>query len=407
MSVLDRLIQLARKQGASDIHLEPDMPVTLRIRGRLEMLGDRLSAKQLQALSRALIGQQHWPEFVSQCSFDMSRTIQGTRCRLNVFQTSRGTGMAIRLLSSFHADIEKLNLHPDLRSILDHPHGLVLVCGPTGSGKSTTIAAFLQEINMRESQHIITIEHPIEYALRPEKSLIRQREVGRDTPSFEQALLDALREDPDVLVVGEMRHPETMRLTLNAAETGHLVFSTLHSSSCAEALQRLVSAFPADTQANVQGQLADSLVAVVCQRLVYQEELDLRIPECEILMATTGVRSQIRQGHFSRLSNAIETGGEHGMWSRERYSRWLRHRQNWFIPQDEWLLPPQEEQAPERPALPSTPAPKQSTSLPSPTTMPKLAPAPKPKRARNQDGVLVLESEEDDLDAIVSALNKL
>ena len=218
----------------------------------------------------------------------MSRTIRGVRCRINILQTSRGPGPAIRLLSSFQATVEKLNLHPDLKKLVKNPHGLILICGPTGSGKSSTLAALIQEINLTETRHIITVENPIEYTFRPRRAYIRQREVGRDTPSFEQALHDALREDPDVLMVGEMREPETMRLTLSASETGHLVLATVHSSSCAEAVQRVASAFPAEIQSAVCAQLADCLVAVISQRLRFRADLlNIRVPECEILMATS------------------------------------------------------------------------------------------------------------------------
>ena len=202
--------------------------------------------------------------------------------------------MAIRLLSSFQATVERLNLHPDLKKLVKNTHGLILVSGPTGSGKSSTLAALIQEINLTETRHIVTVESPIEYTFRPRRSYIRQREVGRDTPSFEQALLDALREDPDVLMVGEMRDPETMRLTLSASETGHLVLATVHSSSCAEALQRVASAFPAEIQGAVCAQLADCLVAVISQRLRFRPDLNIRVPECEILVATHAVKNFIR-----------------------------------------------------------------------------------------------------------------
>jgi twitching motility protein PilT len=167
---------------------------------------------------------------------------------------------------------------------------------------------------------------------RPRRAYIRQREVGRDTPSFEQALLDALREDPDVLMVGEMREPETMRLTLNASETGHLVLATVHSSTCAEALQRVVSAFPSEIQSSVSAQLADSLVAVVSQRLRFRPEINIRVPECEILIATHAVKNFIRNRDFFKIISAIESGGEHGMWSFQRYRTWLDTRTNWQIP---------------------------------------------------------------------------
>src|SRR5437763_11891356 len=172
------------------------------------------------------------------------------------------------------------------------------------------MAALIQEINQTQSRHIITVEQPIEYQIRPQLSFVRQREVGRDTPTFEQALLDSLREDPDVLMVGEMREPETMRLTLNASETGHLVMATIHSSSAAEALQRVVSAFPSEIQSSVSAQLADSLVAVVSQRLRFRPELNIRVPECEILMVTHAVKNFIRNRDFFKIISAVETGGE-------------------------------------------------------------------------------------------------
>jgi twitching motility protein PilT len=217
--------------------------------------------------------------------------------------TSRGVGFAIRLLASFQATIERLNLHPDLKKLVAPTTGLVLVSGATGSGKSSTLAALIQEVNLTESRHILTLESPIEHIFRPRRAYIRQREVGRDTPSFEQGLLDALREDPDVLMVGEMREPETMRLTLNAAETGHLVLATVHSGTCAEALQRIVLAFPSEIQNNVAAQLADSLVGVVCQRLP-PARLEYPPPECEILRSTSPVKTFIRNRDFFKTPRA-------------------------------------------------------------------------------------------------------
>src|SRR5262245_15102276 len=210
---LESLVAAAREQGASDLHLEPGLPAALRVRGALRTSGEPVSAKTLLEFAREVIGDAHWSEFVERHSFDLSRTIAGVRCRINVLQSSRGVGFAIRLLSTFQATIENLNLHPDLKKIVNAPNGLVLLSGPTGCGKSSTMAAMIQEINLTDARHIITLESPIEYIFRPRHAFIRQREVGRDTPSFEQALLDALREDPDVLMVGEMRDPQTMQLT--------------------------------------------------------------------------------------------------------------------------------------------------------------------------------------------------
>ena len=245
---LQTLVAAALKQGASDLHLESGLPAAVRVRGSLRTSGEPLTAPALSAMAHDLIGPEQWPRFVERRSFDLSRTVAGVRCRINVMQTARGVGLAVRLLASFQATLERLNLHPDLKRLVAAPNGLVLISGPTGCGKSSTMAALIQEINLAEPRHIVTVESPIEYTFRPRRAFIRQREVGRDTPSFEQALLDALREDPDVLMVGEMREPETMRLTLNAAETGHLVLATVHSGTCAEALQRIASAFPAEIQ---------------------------------------------------------------------------------------------------------------------------------------------------------------
>jgi twitching motility protein PilT len=329
---LESLIDLAAGNGASDLHLESGLSPALRVRGALRVAGDAIPGKALAEMARSLIGEEQWPAFLERRSFDLSKTIRGVRCRINILNTSRGVGFAIRLLATFQATVEKLNLHPDLKKFVKNTHGLILVSGPTGCGKSSTLAALIQEINLTETRHIVTVESPIEYSFRPRRAFIRQREVGRDTPSFEQALLDALREDPDVLMVGEMREPETMRLTLNASETGHLVLATVHSSTCAEALQRVASAFPAEIQSSVCSQLADCLVAVISQRLHFRQDLNIRVPECEILVATHAVKNFIRNRDFFKIVSALETGADHGMWSFQRYMKWLETRSNWFIP---------------------------------------------------------------------------
>jgi len=329
---LDDLIASAAGNGASDLHLEAGMPAALRVRGNLQVSGEPLPPRVLADMARRLIGEEQWPAFLERRSFDLSKTIHGVRCRINVLHTARGVGLAIRLLAPFQATVEKLNLHPDLKKLVRNTHGLILVSGPTGSGKSSTLAALIQEINLTETRHIITVESPIEYAFRPRRAYIRQREVGRDTPSFEQALLDALREDPDVLMVGEMRDPETMRLTLSASETGHLVLATVHSATTAEALQRVASAFPAEIQGAVCAQLADCLVAAVAQRLRFRPDLNIRVPECEILVATHAVKNFIRTREFFKIISAIETGADHSMWSFQRYAKWLENRTNFHIP---------------------------------------------------------------------------
>src|SRR5208337_176224 len=374
---LETLVGTALSNGASDLHLEPGLPPALRIRGALRTLGEPMPARPLMEMARAVIGEEQWGQFLERRSFDCSRSIRGVRCRINILQSSRGVGFAIRLLAAFQATIEKLNLHPDLKKLVAPTHGLILVSGPTGSGKSSTLAALVQEINLTETRHIVTVESPIEYAFRPRHAYIRQREVGRDTPSFEQALLDALREDPDVLMVGEMRDPETMRLTLSASETGHLVLATVHSSTCAEALQRVASAFSPEIQGAVCAQLADCLVAVISQRLRFRPELNIRVPECEILVATHAVKNFIRTRDFFKIISAIETGADHGMWSFQRYAKWLETRTNFFVPGRDAEPPdsePAEAPAGDAPLPPMSAAPKtekkMGTTKPSPGSHP-------------------------------------
>ncbi len=395
---LDSLISQARDQGASDLHLEPGLPAALRVRGTLRTAGEPVAAKTLADFARTVIGAEHWNEFLTRRSFDLSRTVSGVRCRINILHTARGIGFAIRLLSAFQATIENLNLHPDLKKLIDHHHGLILLCGPTGSGKSSTLAALVQELNLSEPRHIVTIESPVEYIFRPRRAFIRQREVGRDTPSFEQALLDALREDPEVLMVGEMRDPQTMRLTLNAAETGHLVMTTVHSSTCSEALQRVVGAFPSEIQNAVAAQLAEVLVAVVAQRLRFRPDLNIRVPECEILIPTIPVKAFIRNREFFKINQVMETGAEQGMWNFARYQRWLSQRTAWHLPSpaDET---PDSEPTDARPAPAPLPVAHKAPEVEPARTL-AAVPGSAPKHA----GPIVIEPEEGGLDELLKKL---
>jgi twitching motility protein PilT len=391
------LVSAANRQGASDLHLEPGLPATIRVRGALRTMGEAFDGKTLLDIARDAIGAAAWPHFLERRSADFSRTITGVRCRINVMHTSRGVGLAVRLLASFQATIDRLNLHPDLKKLVLPTNGLVLISGPTGCGKSSTLAALIQEINLTESRHVVTLENPIEYVLRARRAFIRQREVGRDTPSFEQGLLDALREDPDVLMVGEMREPETMRLTLNAAETGHLVLATVHSGSCAEAVQRVVLAFPSEIQSNIAAQLADSLVAVVCQRLRFRPDLNLRVPECEILRSTTQVKAFIRNRDYFKIPQALETGAEHGMWSFERYQAWMAKRTQWHVPNPEDESPDREEAAVTEEAPPS---------IPTGTTSAKPSPAvpTTPSETTRPGGPIEIEPVEGGMDELIKRL---
>jgi twitching motility protein PilT len=275
------------------------------------------------------------------------------------------------LLAPAVNDLRACNLHPDLHRLVDGTTGLVVVSGPTGSGKSTTLAALIEEINSSRSRHIITLESPLEYLFSNRRSYIRQREIPTHSPSFEQAIVDALRENPDVLVIGEMRTPEVMRLTLNAAETGHLVLATMHSATCAEALSRLCMSFPADLQGNIRAQLADCLVGVLCQRLDFLEEQHLLAPRCELLLASSAARGTIRAGQFSNIANVIQSGGEDGMWTFDRYQRWMQQNRAWtraapvapapVLPQDKRAVPtvvaPQDRPAAAASSHERTPAP--------------------------------------------------
>jgi twitching motility protein PilT len=331
LSFKDTILK-ARGLGASDVHLESGTAMVARVRGQLVPIGEVLPGAQLLQMAQELLSAEDWADFNARGSVDLSLVVAGTRCRINLYRTIRGLGLATRLLAPAVGDLRASNLHPDLRRLVAAPTGLVIVCGPTGSGKSTTLAALLEEVNTARALNIITLESPLEYVFVNRRSYIRQREIPTHSPSFEQAIVDSLRENPDVLVISEMRTPEVMRLTLDAAETGHLVLATMHSASCAEALSRICMSFPSDIQNSIRAQLADCLVGVVCQRLEYLEKLQLRVPRCEVLLPNSGARGIIRSGQFSQIANAIQSGGDEGMWTFDRYQRWMEQQREWSRP---------------------------------------------------------------------------
>jgi twitching motility protein PilT len=322
----------ARTLGASDVHVETGTSVVARVRGELQSLEAVASGEQLVQVSQQLLGPGGWAQFRERGSADLTVAIAGVRCRASFFRTVRGIAIAIRLLAPQVRDLHACNLHPDLRRLVAPTSGLVIVCGPTGSGKSTTLAALVEEINAARARHIVTLESPLEYLFTNRRSYIRQREVPTHAPSFEQGIVDALRENPDVLVIGEMRTPDVMRLTLDAAETGHLVLATMHSASCAEALSRLSMAFAPEIQPGIRAQLADCLVGVVCQRLEYLSAQRLRVPRCELLLPSSGAKGVVRSGQFSQLGTVLQAGGEEGMWTFERYQRWMEQYGDWVRP---------------------------------------------------------------------------
>ena len=391
--LFEQWIEQAYALGASDLHLEADTPIVARIRGELQVVGAQVTGGTLQQVARDLLGDQ-WAQFVERGSADLSETVGGIRLRVNFYQTVRGIAAAIRLLAPSVKDLRVCNLHKDLRKFIEPSSGLVIISGPTGAGKSTTLAALIEEINSTRARHIVTLESPIEYLFSNRQSFIRQREIPTHAPSFEQGIVDALRENPDVMVISEMRTPEVMRLTLNAAETGHLVLATMHSSNCAEALSRLCMSFPSDIQASVRAQLADCLVAVCCQRLEFLSEPRLNVPRCEILLPTSGARGTIRGGNFSQLATVLQSGGEEGMWTFERYGRWMDQVTDWVRPPASSALRAEAPPGPRRPA----PAPPRGTSA-SP-------PPPPAGRAAPTDEIIEVPVEDLDLSALAELAKK-
>jgi twitching motility protein PilT len=330
--LFDEWIDNAWTLGASDLHLEADTAPVARVRGELQIVGGAVPGSSLIQAAQELLGAEGWAQFRERGSADISVAIGGVRCRANFYRTARGMAVAIRLLAPAIKDLRGCNLHPDFRKLIEASTGLLIISGPTGSGKSTTLAALIEEINLSRARHVVTLESPLEYLYTNRRSFIRQREIPTHSPSFEQGIIDALRENPDVLVVSEMRTPEVMRLTLNAAETGHLVLATMHSANCAEALSRLCMSFPSDIQGSVRAQLADVLVGVSCQRLEFLSEHRLRVPRCEILLPSSGAKGTIRAGNFSQIANVLQSGGDDGMWTYDRYQRWIEQVNDWVRP---------------------------------------------------------------------------
>jgi twitching motility protein PilT len=390
-------IDKARTMGASDLHVETNTPLVVRIRGELQTVSGVIPGDRLVQTAQDLLGAEGWTQFKERGSADIAVSIRGVRCRASFFQTVRGIAIAIRLLAPSIKDIRACNLHPDFRRFTEASTGLVIISGPTGSGKSTTLAALIEEINASRARHIVTLESPLEYIFGNRLSYIRQREIPTHSPSFEQGITDALRENPDVLVISEMRTPEVMRLTLNAAETGHLVLATMHSANCAEALSRLCMSFPADLQASVRAQLADCLVGMSCQRLDYLGAYRLRVPRCEILLPSSGAKGTIRAGNFSQIANVLQSGGDEGMWTFDRYQRWMDQVTEWVRP------------APDAVSYNSgEPKPSSFTARPAPRPTPAKPAASKPLHATPAlpEDVIEVPSDEMDLAQLAAELAK-
>lgn len=319
-SALKELLQLTVKEQASDLHLSVGHPPVLRITGRLIPLVKKkaLAAKDTQGLVKALMTQIQSQRFLQEKDIDFSYELEGkARFRVNVFWQKGEVSIALRLVPAKIRTIEELNLPAALHQFATSSQGFVLCAGPSGHGKSTTLAALIDEINHTRTDHVITIEDPIEYVFKDDRCIIDQREVYQDTISFARALKATFRQDPDVIMVGEMRDPETIATAITAAETGHLVFATLHTNSAAQTIHRIVDSFPPDQQDQIRAQLSGSLLGVVSQRLIPRIKGGL-IPACEIMLSTPAVANLIRENKIHELPMVIETSAERGMISLNR-----------------------------------------------------------------------------------------
>jgi twitching motility protein PilT len=311
---ITELLAFSAKQGASDLHLSAGLPPMIRVDGDVRRINlPALDHKQVHALIYDIMNDKQRKDFEEFLETDFSFEVPGVaRFRVNAFNQNRGAGAVFRTIPSKVLSMEDLGMGEIFKKISDVPRGLVLVTGPTGSGKSTTLAAMLDYINSNKYHHILTVEDPIEFVHESKKCLINQREVHRDTLGFSEALRSALREDPDIILVGEMRDLETIRLALTAAETGHLVFGTLHTTSAAKTIDRVVDVFPAEEKSMVRSMLSESLQSVISQTLL-KKVGGGRVAAHEIMIGTPAIRNLIREDKVAQMYSAIQTGGALGM----------------------------------------------------------------------------------------------
>ena len=309
------LLAFSVKNKASDLHLSAGLPPMIRVDGDVRRINiPALDHKQVHALVYDIMSDKQRRDYEEFLEVDFSFEIPSlARFRVNAFNQNRGAGAVFRTIPSDVLTLEDLGCPPIFRELIDQPQGLILVTGPTGSGKSTTLAAMIDYINKSEYAHILTVEDPIEFVHESKKSLINQREVGPHTLSFSNALRSALREDPDVILVGEMRDLETIRLALTGAETGHLVFGTLHTSSAAKTIDRVVDVFPAAEKDMVRSMLSESLRAVISQTLLKTKDGTGRTAAHEIMIGTPAIRNLIRENKVAQMYSAIQTGAQLGM----------------------------------------------------------------------------------------------
>lgn len=312
---IDDLLRAMHEKGSSDLHIAVGIPPIIRVDGALVPLPwDKVSPTDAQRLIYDILTDEQIQRFETTLELDFSYQLAKiARFRVNVFRDKGNCALAFRQIPQRIPTLRELGLPPILEELTRKPRGLVLVTGPTGSGKSTTLAAMINQINNEQSRHIITIEDPIEYLHTHKFSVINQREVGQDTKEFKNALRAALREDPDVILVGEMRDLETMQMAVSAAETGHLVFATLHTNSAATSVERIVDSFPSGQQEQVRLQLSNNIQAILCQQLLPRANQPGRVCAIEIMVASAAIRNLIREAKAHQITSMIQTSANMGM----------------------------------------------------------------------------------------------
>lgn len=312
---LTQLLAFTMQNNASDLHLSAGSPPIIRASGGMKRVkADPLSSDDIRTMLYSVMTEEQRAEYEKDLELDFAIALgEKARFRVNAFTTRLGSAAVFRTIPTEIPTMDDLGLPPVLRRLAELERGIVLVTGPTGSGKSTTLAAMIHHINMTKQKHILTIEDPVEFFHVSQKSLINHREVGQDTHSFARALKSALREDPDVILVGEMRDYETISLALTAAETGHLVFGTLHSNSAAKTVDRIIDVFPTGDKSMIRAMLASSLQGVVAQNLLRRSDGEGRVGAFEILIGTNAVRNLIRENQIPQLFSMLQTGARYGM----------------------------------------------------------------------------------------------
>lgn len=318
---INELFQLAQERQASDLHVIPGYFPTLRINGELVQIktSQLITSEISEKIILPLLNEEQKDNFFANNEIDISYAFDNNRYRLNIYNTQGYIAAAFRVIASQIKTLDELNLPPVMHQFTDLNQGLVLITGQTGEGKSTTLASIINEINTRYSKHIITIEDPIEYIYPKSRSIISQRELHKDTFSWQLALKSVLREDPDVVLVGEMRDTETIQSVLTIAETGHLVFSTLHTGSTPESINRIIDVFPSQKQSQIRSQLSSVLKAVVSQKLLITADKTKRIPAIELLFNIPAVAANIRDSRTHQLDNILETSEDKGLIIFEKY----------------------------------------------------------------------------------------